>query len=153
MFTPTPLHLPPYPFKLKNEGSHTLIFDEIRKKYLVLTPEEWVRQHFIKYLVLHKGYPAGLIRLEGGLTVNSLRKRSDILVFNSSGDKILLVECKAPHIRISEATFTQASQYNTVHMVKTLVVTNGLTHYACSIDFSENRFTFLNDIPEYAALR
>ncbi|MES2873148.1 MAG: type I restriction enzyme HsdR N-terminal domain-containing protein, partial [Bacteroidota bacterium] len=125
MFEPTPLNLPEYPFRLKQENNTTYIFDGVRKKFLVLTPEEWVRQHFVQFLIQEKKYPRTLIKLEGGLKLNSLQKRSDILLFNSSGEKIILVECKAPSIKITQATFDQVARYNFVHQVKYLVVSNG----------------------------
>ena len=112
------------------------IFDEIRRKYLVLTPEEWVRQHVVQYIIKEKGYPKALIKLEGGLKLNSLQKRTDIVVFNTQGEKILLVECKAPTVRITQNTFDQIARYNIIHKVPLLFVSNGLQHYACKINIS-----------------
>ncbi|MDF3078428.1 MAG: type restriction enzyme HsdR N-terminal protein [Sphingobacteriaceae bacterium] len=149
MFQAPQLNLPQYPFKLKQEGSTSFIFDEIRKKYLVLTPEEWVRQHFVKYLITEKGYPRSLVRLEGGLTLNSLRKRTDIVLFNNLGEKILMVECKAPQVKISQSTFDQIARYNIVHKVKLLAVTNGLQHYFCEINFESGSYSFIHELPEY----
>lgn len=149
MFQPTPLNLPQYQFKLKQEGNTPFIFDEIRKKYLVLTPEEWVRQHFVKYLITEKGYPRSLVRLEGGLTLNTLKKRTDIVLFNNMGEKILMVECKAPQVKISQSTFDQIARYNVVHKVRLLAVTNGLQHYFCEIDFNSGSYAFIPELPEY----
>ncbi len=138
-----------YPFKLKKEGESTYIFDEIRKKFLVLTPEEWVRQHMVQYLILNKKYPKSLFRLEGGLKLNTLQKRTDIIVFNSSGEKVLIVECKAPSVKISQNTFDQIARYNMVHRVPLLIVSNGIEHYFCKIDFKEKKYSFIKDLPMY----
>lgn len=127
------------------------IFDEIRKKFLVLTPEEWVRQHFIQFLIKEKKYPRSLIKLEGGLKLNSLQKRSDILLFNTVGEKLVLVECKASTVKISQAAFDQVARYNAIHRVKFVVVTNGLQHYCAEIDFGNESYKFLKEIPEYSS--
>ncbi len=127
------------------------IFDEIRKKFLVLTPEEWVRQHFIQFLIKEKKYPRSLIKLEGGLKLNSLQKRSDILLFNTVGEKLVLVECKASTVKISQAAFDQVARYNAIHRVKFVVVTNGLQHYCAEIDFGNESYNFLKEIPEYSS--
>lgn len=148
-FKPIPLNLTPYSFRIKNEGGITFIFDEIRKKFLVLTPEEWVRQHFVQFLIIEKKYPRTVIKLEGGLRLNSLQKRTDIVVFNLSGEKILMVECKAPSVKISQATFDQIARYNIIHKVPLLAVSNGLEHYYCKIDFNEANYKFLEDLPEF----
>lgn len=147
-----PLNLPPYPFKLTDENGQLSVYDELRKRKLVLTPEEWVRQHFVQYLIRGKHYPRSLIKLEGGLKLHGKAKRSDIVIFNSAGEKILLVECKAPAVAISQATFDQAARYNMVHRVKLLVVTNGLQHYYCNIDFENESYRFLEELPSYKEL-
>lgn len=147
-----PLNLPPYPFKIIDRGGQLLIFDEIRKKQIVLTPEEWVRQHFVQYLIKNKGYPRTLIKLEGGLKLHGMAKRSDIVVHNSSGEKILLVECKAPAVPVDQKTFDQAARYNMVHQVPLLVVTNGLVHHCCKIEFNKQAYTFLSELPAYKVL-
>ena len=151
-FIPIPLQLPPYPFRISQKELQYFIFDEIRKKHLVLTPEEWVRQHFIQFLILEKKFPKSLIRIEGGLQLNKLQKRSDIVVFNNSGERIMVVECKAPSVKITQATFDQASRYNSVYKAKWLVVTNGLKHCYAIIDHQEHRFSFIYDLPEYSML-
>src|SRR3954469_11112877 len=107
-----PLNLPPYPFKLTEQNGQFTLFDELRKKTIIVTPEEWVRQHFVQYLIQHKQYPKSLIKLEGGLRLHGMAKRTDIVVFDPTGQKILLVECKAPSVAISQATFDQAARYN-----------------------------------------
>ena len=149
MFDPVPLNFPAYPFRLKQEAGKTYIFDELRKRFLLLTPEEWVRQHLVKYLIGEKKYPRTLIKLEGGLKLNSLQKRSDILLFNGGGEKLMLVECKAPSVKISQETFDQVARYNFVHRVKILVVSNGLQHFCCEVDLEKGDYSFLRDIPEY----
>ena len=149
MFKPVPLNLPSYPFKLKEEAGNYFIFDEIRKKFILLTPEEWVRQHVVQYLIHEKKYPRSLIKLEGGLKLNSLQKRTDILFFNSDGKKTLLVECKAPHIPITQETFDQIARYNFIHRVKWLMVSNGLRHFYCEIDIDNGTYHFVNELPLY----
>jgi hypothetical protein len=150
MFEPIPLNLPSYPIRIKEEGDTTYIFDEIRKKFLVLTPEEWVRQHVVQFLVREKNYPRSLIQLEGGLKLNSLQKRSDILIYNNSGNKIVLVECKAPSVKISQDTFDQIARYNFIHRVQWLLVSNGLQHFCCEIDFKKESYRFVEELPQYA---
>jgi len=148
----TPLNLPPYPFKiLKRENQH-FIFDEIRKKHLLLTPEEWVRQHFIRFLIREKYFPSGLLQIEGGLQLHQTRKRSDILVYNPQGEKLMIIECKAPHIPITQATFDQAARYNSVYKAPWLVVTNGLQHYFAKIDHLKSVFSFVQELPPYSEL-
>ncbi len=147
-----PLNLPPYPFKITERGGQFFLFDEIRKKTLLITPEEWVRQHFVQFLVLQKQYPKTLIQLEGGLKLNGMAKRSDILVYNSSTEKILLVECKAPSVKITQAVFDQIARYNIVHRVPFLAVTNGLEHFYCEINLKENSYIFLSELPDYKSI-
>jgi hypothetical protein len=147
-----PLHLPPYPFKITDQNGQLTLFDEIRKKNIVITPEEWVRQHFVQYLIREKHYPKSLIKLEGGHKLHGMAKRSDIIVFNSHGDKILLVECKAPSVSIDQKTFDQVARYNMVHKVKLLAVSNGLTHYYCRIDFESRDYKFIEELPDYKEL-
>jgi len=144
-----PLNLPPYPFKLTDDKGQLILFDELRKKNIVLTPEEWVRQHFVQYLIRQKQYPKTLIKLEGGLKLHGMARRTDIVVFNSAGEKVLLVECKAPSVAITQATFDQAARYNMVHKVKLLAVTNGLQHYYCSINHNTQTYKFMEELPAY----
>lgn len=143
------LNLPFYSFKLKSNKKQTFIFDEIRKKYVVLTPEEWVRQHFIKFLVKERKYPISLIAIERQLIINNLKKRSDILVFSSNGLPNIIVECKAPDIKITQKVFDQIAQYNLKLNANYLIVTNGLEHYFCKLDYKNKRYVFLKDIVEY----
>ena len=143
------LNLPNYKFKLKSNENKTLIFDNLRKKYMVLTPEEWVRQHFVQFLIEEKKYPASLIAIEKQVLVNNLKKRSDILVFNKDGNPEIIVECKAPKIKITQATFDQIARYNSKLRANFLVVTNGLTHFYCKMDFEKETYLFLKEIPDY----
>lgn len=144
-----PLALPPHPFKLTEQNGQLFIFDELRKKKIMLTPEEWVRQHFVQYLVNVKGYPKTLIKLEGGLKLHGMQKRSDIVVFNTLGQKILMVECKAPNVVINQKVFDQIARYNMTHKIKLLAVTNGLEHYYCTIDFENSNYRFIDQLPLY----
>ena len=146
------LNLPSYSFTIKEENKKTKIFDEIRKKYLVLTPEEWVRQNVIKYLVEEKGYPKGLIAIEKGLSLNGLKKRTDILIYDKNGAPVLMVECKAPSIKINQDTFDQIGRYNINFKLPYLFVTNGMQHYIAKVDFEEERFSFLKEVPNYESI-
>ncbi|MBB5621311.1 hypothetical protein HDE69_002372 [Pedobacter cryoconitis] len=151
-FTPTALNLPQHPFRITQKEEQYFIFDEVRKKHLVLTPEEWVRQHFIHYLINDKKFPRSLIQIEGGLNLNQLQKRTDIVIFNTSGERIMVIECKAPSIKISQGVFDQAARYNSVHKAKWLVVTNGLKHCYAQIDHAASQFLFIEELPEYSLL-
>lgn len=147
-----PLNLPPYPFKLKRVKGQLFIFDEIRKKWLVNTPEEWVRQHFVMYLNKELDYPLNLIAIEQGLKVNSMQRRTDIVAYSNLGQPILIVECKAMKIKINQAVFEQVARYNIPLKVAHLVVTNGLSHYCSEIDVENKSWKFLERIPEYNKL-
>jgi len=144
-----PLNLPPFPFKISDSNGQLTLFDEIRKKHVIITPEEWVRQHFVQYLINQKKYPRSLIKLEGGLRLNGLPKRTDIIVFNPAGEKILMVECKAPSVNINQKVFDQVARYNITHKIALLAVTNGLQHYYCTIDFEKQGYQFIENLPEY----
>jgi type I site-specific restriction endonuclease len=143
------LNLPSYSFKLKQDKDKTYVFDNIRKKYVLLTPEEWVRQHIIQFVIQEKKYPASLVAVEIGLKYNQLQKRADVLVYNTSGKPLLLIECKAPEVKITQAVFHQIALYNMTYKVDYLLVTNGLEHYCCVMDYTNNSYQFLQDIPEY----
>ncbi|MCB0461899.1 MAG: type I restriction enzyme HsdR N-terminal domain-containing protein [Flavobacteriaceae bacterium] len=144
------LNFPTYSFRLKNRENKRFIFDDIRKKFVVLQPEEWVRQHCINYLVSHKNYPKTLINVEKELKINGLTKRYDIVVYNSDGSIHLIVECKSPKININQDTFDQIARYNLTLNATYLMVTNGINHYYCAMDFEAERYQFLKDIPHYA---
>jgi hypothetical protein len=143
------LNLPSYSIKTKEEGGKQFIFDAIRKKYLVLTPEEWVRQNFIQYLIHEKDFSAGLIAIEIGLKLNELQKRADILIYDNNSQPVVLVECKAQNVKINQETFEQIARYNMVFRVPYLVVTNGMNHYCAKINYTENSFEFLKEIPNF----
>ena len=143
------LNLPTYHFKLKSSENKTLIFDKFRKKYLVLTPEEWVRQNYVTFLIEEKKYPISLITIEKKLTVNGLTKRSDILVFNTKGEPEIIVECKSPSVKITQDTFDQIARYNLKLNANYLIITNGLQHLYCKIDFKKESYVFLPEIPDY----
>ena len=143
------LNLPTYNFKLKSSENKTLIFDKLRKKYVVLTPEEWVRQHYVCFLIEEKKYPISLIALEKQLIINNRKKRTDILVFNNEGNHEIIVECKAPSIKITQDTFDQIARYDLKLKANYLIVTNGLEHFYCKMDFKKETYIFLKDIPKY----
>ena len=150
----TRLNLPEYTFRIQKTDKGNHIFDPIRKKWVALAPEEWVRQNFIQYLLEEKKYPASLIAVETGLKYNRLKKRSDITVYDRKGNVWMIIECKAPEVQLSQATFNQAAIYNVAGKTKTkfLAVTNGLKHYCCSMDYGEQsnrKYNFLKDFPEF----
>lgn len=143
------LNLPAFEYKLKKEEGKLWIFDVIRKKYVVLLPEEWVRQHFIHYLVNHLRYPRALVKVEGGLLYNQLSKRSDIVVFNRAGKPWMIVECKAPDIVMSEHVLFQAAVYNKTLQAQYLVVTNGMVHLCSAVDWQGGVTKKLDDLPAF----
>jgi len=146
------LNLPSYTFKLKNSENQRYIFDNLRKKFVVLTPEEWVRLHFVQYLIIEKKYPESLIGIEKQLIFNNRKKRTDVLIFNTNGNPDIIVECKAPSIKITQATFDQIARYNLKLKANYLIVTNGLQHFYCKMDFENETYIFLKDIPDYKAV-
>lgn len=143
------LNFPSYSFRIKSSENKTLIFDIVRKKYVVLTPEEWVRQHVLMYLIEEKNYPISLIAVEKQLKINSLVKRTDIVVFNRDGKPEIIIECKAPSITISQETFDQIARYNLTLQANYLMVTNGLAHYYCQTDLENETYVFLQKLPNY----
>jgi len=143
------LNLPEYPTKTRTAGGQLQIFDEIRKKYIALIPEEWVRQHFINYLVSDRKFPKGLIIVEYPLEINKVKHRADIVVFSSQGKPLVVVECKAPEVQINQNVIQQISRYNILLKAPILIITNGLVHFCVKIDF-ENKITVnLDSIPYY----
>lgn len=144
------LNFPAFDFRLKNSENKVHIFDVIRKKFVVLQPEEWVRQHVIQFLLQEKNYPISLINVEKQLEINGLKKRYDIVVFNSDGSIFLLVECKAPQVQITQTVFDQIARYNMNLDAKFLMVTNGLQHYYCKMIFTEEKYSFLRQIPDFS---
>lgn len=139
----------PYDFRFKNSENKLSIFDTVRKKFVVLTPEEWVRQHTVQFLIQEKKYPRSLINVEKALTINGLQKRYDIIVYSPDGNIDLLVECKAATIAISQETFNQIARYNMALKANHLMVTNGLNHYYCQIDYQKEKYHFLKELPDY----
>lgn len=143
------LNFPTYSFRFKNSENKVAIFDDIRKKFILLTPEEWVRQHTIQFLLHENQYPKSYINVEKLIKINDLSKRYDVVVFQPNGEIYLLVECKAPEVSISQQTFDQIARYNLVLNAKYLMVTNGLNHYFCQMDFENEKYVFLNELPAY----
>ena len=144
------LNFPAYDFRFKNSENKVHIFDTIRKKFVVLQPEEWVRQNVVQFLIHEKKYPRSLINVEKQLTINTLKKRYDIVVFDPMGNITLLVECKSPKIMINQQTFDQIARYNMLLNAKFLMVTNGLQHFYCKMDFNKEKYTFLEQIPDFS---
>ena len=144
------LNFPTYSFRFKNSENKVSIFDEIRKKFILLTPEEWVRQHVVQFLLQDKKYPKSYINVEKLIKINDLSKRYDVVVFQPNGEIFLLIECKAPEVAISQQTFDQIARYNLVLKAKYLMVTNGLNHYFCQMDFKNEKYVFLKELPEYS---
>ncbi len=143
------LNFPTYSFRFKNSENKTYIFDIIRKKFLVLTPEEWVRQHVLQFFINHHKYPVSFINVEKLVKVNGTTKRYDIVVYRNDGSIFLLVECKAPEIGITQQTFDQIARYNLVLNASYLMVTNGINHYFCQMDFQNEKYLFLTDLPKF----
>ncbi len=143
------LNFPSYSFRVKNSENKTLIFDVIRKKFVLLTPEEWVRQHTLHFLMDEKAYPTSLLSVEKKIHLSNRWKRYDIVVYKPNGNIQLIVECKAPEVRIAQATFDQIAQYNRILNADYLMVTNGLNHYFCQMDYQKEQYLFLRDLPRY----
>ena len=143
------LDFPKYPLRIKSSKNKPLVFDPVRKKYVPLTPEEWVRQHCLQFLIQDKKYPAGRMLVERQIKVAGLEKRLDIGVCHPDGSVHLLVECKAPEIVIDQRVFDQIARYNWQVRADLLMVTNGLRHYYCQMDYRQKRYFFLEDLPPY----
>lgn len=153
MFTDMqPLNLPTYSFNIKSQGGRDRIFDVFRRDWYLLTPEEWVRQNFARYLCDTLGYPESLLLLEHTITHNTLTRRCDIVIYNRQGQPVILVECKAPEIVLNQKTFDQIARYNRVLGVNLLLVTNGLSHYCIQIDPLAATYSFLRDIPSFRSI-
>lgn len=149
-----PLHLPPAPLRLQNDAQgRRVVFDVLRRRYVVLSPEEWVRQHFVHHLLAHLGYPAGLLGNEVSIEVGGVSRRCDTVLFAREGmQPRLIVEYKAPQVPISEAVFHQIQSYNSVLRAEYLIVSNGLKHYCCRLDYEQQQLRFLPQIPSYDEL-
>jgi hypothetical protein len=144
------LNFPNYTFTLKNKENKTYILDLIRKKNLLLTPEEWVRQHCLHFLISNLGYPPGLINVEKQIQVNGRIKRYDIVVYSSDGSVNILIECKAPTIKITQDTFDQVARYNMALKSNYLMLTNGKEHYFCVMNYEDKSYQFIKEIPRYS---
>jgi hypothetical protein len=143
------LNLPEYDFQHRLLEGKTFVLDPFRKRYVIFSPEEEVRQRFARYLVEEKGYPSSLIQTEYSLKLNEMVRRCDILVHKPAGEPSVLVECKAPVIKISQSAFDQAARYNLVFRVRYLMLTNGMKHYCCRVDFETRDVEFIDHIPSY----
>ena len=146
------LNLPSFDIRLQRDDEGVKIFDRLRKKFIILTPEEWVRQHFVNYLINHKGFPESLMANEIGITLNGTRRRCDTVVFDKHGSPMVIVEYKASSILISQSTFDQIVRYNMVLHARYLIVSNGMNHYCCRIDYDNMSYDFLKEVPDYADL-
>ena len=147
------LNLPTYSFKIKSISDLDYIYDQFRKKYVRLTAEEWVRQNFALYMVNEKSYPASRLIIEKSLKINTMLKRCDILFYNDFGHPNLMVECKSPKEKIGQNTFNQVSIYNIAFKVKYLIITNGLKHFCCSVDFENKQVSLIDEIPDFSVIR
>jgi len=141
------LNLPQVQFKTKQLGGKAQVFDDVRKKYVALTPEEWVRQHFIHFLINEQKFSAGLVAVEMLVKVNDLSQRADIVLYNRKGKPVIIVECKAPSVPITRAVFNQAARYNTMLKVEYLIVTNGLQHFCAKLLDESGNHELLKAIP------
>jgi len=147
------LNLPEYKFKIRtNQTGKNEIFDNFRKKFVVITPEEWVRQNFLQYLKEVKKYPPMLMAIEKGIKVNNMQKRFDAVIHNHNGKPIMLIEFKSPNIKLSQKVMEQVSRYNLSLNVNFLIISNGLTHYCCHIDKKTGETTFFDEIPDFEAI-
>lgn len=147
------LNLPTYEAKIRKNSNGLEIFDPLRRKYIALTPEEWVRQHFINYLINYKNYPASLMANEAGIKLNSLSRRCDTVVYNNQLEPLMIIEYKESKVQITQNVFDQVVRYNTVLKVPYIVVSNGISHYCCRMNYEDQSFEYLTDIPEYQSLR
>ena len=146
------LNFPPASFKIVKENGRLKIFDSIRKKYLVLTPEEWVRQNVIRFLIDHRSFPQGLLQMETGVKYYQKKGRTDALFVNRNGIPVVLIECKAPDVVISQKTLDQVSRYNSSIKASFIILTNGLKHFFMKVDFLESKLITLTEIPSYQYL-
>ncbi|MFO7745006.1 MAG: type I restriction enzyme HsdR N-terminal domain-containing protein [Psychroflexus sp.] len=143
------LNFPEYSFKLKSKENKPVIFSILRKKYLVLTPEEWVRQHCVRFLILEKNYSKDLLNEERQIQINGILKRYDVVAFSPNGKINLIVECKAPKVTITQDTFDQIARYNMALKADYLMITNGINHYFCQMDYNKETYVFLETLPSY----
>jgi hypothetical protein len=147
-----PLNLPTYFFRIKQEKEKKYIFDEIRRRYVLLTPEEWVRQHVVKYLVTVRHFPQTLIAVEKGFHQLRRKQRYDLLIHDRNGDPLMIVECKAPTVEINQNAFDQATRYNVKHRAPYMLITNGRKHYCCQLNLENKQYRFLQEIPDFSEM-
>lgn len=147
------LNFPAYNFRFKSSENKVAIFDGTRKKFVLLTPEEWVRQHVVQYLLQELEYPKNYLNVEKVIKINGLTRRYDIVVYQPNGDIFLLVECKAPEVPITQSVFDQIARYNLKLDAAYLMVTNGLNHYFCSMDYAAEQYRFLSALPPFSPHR
>ena len=148
----TQLNLPPYDFRINEEAGRQTILDTLRRRYVALTPEEWVRQHFVHFLIEHKGYPPTLLANEVSLRIGSKQLRADSVLYSSDLQPRMIIEYKAPTVEITRKVFDQIAAYNLLLHADYLIVSNGMQHYCCKIDYKKRGYSFLQEIPEYTAL-
>lgn len=147
------LNLPPFVHKVQKSEGKSAIFDIIRKKYVALTPEEWVRQHLVHYMIDHLGYPRSLVRVESGLRVNQLDKRTDVVVYDRNASPLLVAECKSFKVALSDDVFQQSAIYNSRLHAPYLLISNGLEHYCCRLDHEDASYKFLDAVPTYGDMQ
>jgi type I site-specific restriction endonuclease len=143
------LNLPQYSFRIKKQNEKLVIFDSQRKRYVALTPEEWVRQNFIRFLIEEKGYPAAYIAIEKQLNMNGMKKRCDAILYNEHAQPFLIIELKAPNVAISQATFDQVAVYNAKLKVDFFIISNGIEHFCCKVNLETARYEFFPEIPDF----
>jgi len=143
------LNLPTYFFRIKEDNGKKYIFDEIRRRFVRLTSEEWVRQHMVNFLVTKKHYPLALISVEKGFESNRRKQRFDLLLFDRKGEPLMIVECKAPEVEINQQVFDQTGRYNNMYKAPFMLITNGLKHYCCQINKATRQYRFLHEIPDF----
>ncbi len=146
------LNLPQTSLNIVRKGNRLMVFDVLRRKFVTLTPEEWVRQHFVRFLSEHKGYPAARIANEVSVDINGMRKRCDTVVYAKDATPLMIIEYKAPEVQLTQSVFDQIYRYNTRLKVEWLIVSNGLQHYCCHIDYQRGECRFLDDIPLFENL-
>lgn len=146
------LNLPAFDINIKKSGNKLTVFDNLRRRFVALTPEEWVRQHFVNYLITEKKYPASFIANEIQINLNNQKKRCDSVIYNRAMQPLVIVEYKSPDIKITQEVFNQIANYNIVLKVEYLIVSNGVNHFCCHMDYEQMKFEYLSDIPLYNEL-
>ena len=146
------LNLPEYNFRIKKQNDKHLIFDSQRRRFVSLTPEEWVRQHFIRFLIELKGYPAALLAVEKQLNMNGMKKRCDAILYNREAKPVMIIEFKAPNVPINQQTFDQVAVYNAKLKVDLFIISNGIEHFCCKVIAETARYEFFSEIPDFNSL-